>query len=76
MDKALQQCLKKQNIKFGFRVCRIWPLNFVGMVGKFGPNEVFTATKEEDLGNSYHLNTIVQTNDMKMKLKLPHSYYS
>jgi hypothetical protein len=76
MDKVLQQCLKKQNFTFGFRVCRIWPLNFVAMVGKFCPNEVFIATKEENPENSYHSNTIMQTNDIKMKLKLPHNYCS
>ncbi len=59
MDKALQQCLKKQNIKFGFMVCKIWPLNFATMAGKFSLNEVFTITKEEDHGNSYHSNIIV-----------------
>jgi hypothetical protein len=29
------------------------------MTGKFGPNEVFISTKEGNLGNSYHSNTIV-----------------
>jgi hypothetical protein len=24
VDKALQQSLKKENIKFGFKVCEIW----------------------------------------------------
>jgi len=30
---------------------------------KFGRNEVFTIIEEEDLGNSYHLNAIVKTNN-------------
>ncbi len=30
---------------------------------KFGPNEVFTIVKEEDPGNSYHLDAMVQTSD-------------
>jgi hypothetical protein len=30
----------KKNMKFGFKVCRIWPLNSIAMAGKFGPNEV------------------------------------
>lgn len=59
VDKPLQQSLKKQNIKFGFKVCKIWPLNFATMARKFGPNEVFTLAKEENPGNSYHSNTIV-----------------
>jgi len=36
-----------------FRVCAIWPLNLVVIVGKFGPNEMFIGTKEEDHENSY-----------------------
>jgi hypothetical protein len=49
VDKALQQSLKKENIKFGFRVYEIWPLNFIAMAIKFGPSEVFTTVKEEDV---------------------------
>lgn len=37
---------------------------------KFGPNEVFTIIEEEDLGNSYHLNAIVQTNDNEDEAKV------
>jgi hypothetical protein len=31
VDKALQQSLKKENIKFGFRVYEICPLNSIAM---------------------------------------------
>jgi len=31
VDKVLQQSLKKENIKFVFRVCEIWPLNSTTM---------------------------------------------
>jgi len=34
VDKALQQSLKKENVKSRFRVFIIWPLNHVAMVGK------------------------------------------
>ncbi len=54
----------------GFRVCGIWPLNFATMVGKFGPIELFIAANEEDLGNSYHSNTIVQTNKNEDEVKV------
>ncbi len=37
MEKALQQSLTKGNIKLRFRVSRIWPLNPVAIIGKFGP---------------------------------------
>jgi nitrate reductase NapE component len=40
VEKVLQKSLEKKNMKFGFKVCRIWPLNSIAMVGKFGPNEV------------------------------------
>jgi hypothetical protein len=42
VDKALQQPLKKENI-LKFKVFGFWPLNLVAMVGKFGPNDAFTA---------------------------------
>jgi hypothetical protein len=45
VDKALQQSLKKENIKSRFRVSKILPLNHAAMVGKFGPSDVFIATK-------------------------------
>jgi hypothetical protein len=36
---------------------------------KFGPSEVFTIVEEEDLGNSNHLNTIMQTNNCEDEVK-------
>jgi nitrate reductase NapE component len=48
VDKALEHSLKKENINSRFKVCAIWPLNLVAMVGKFGPNELFIVTKEAD----------------------------
>jgi hypothetical protein len=53
VDKALLKSLKKETIKSGFKVCEIWPLNLIAMVGKVGPNEVFTISKEEGTNNSY-----------------------
>jgi hypothetical protein len=53
VDKALLESLKKETIKVGFKVCKIWPLNLVVMVGKFGPNEVFIATRKKGIKNSY-----------------------
>jgi hypothetical protein len=48
VDKALLQSLKKEIIKSGLKVCKIWSLNLTTMVGKFGPNEVFITTKKEE----------------------------
>jgi hypothetical protein len=45
VDKALQQSLKNENIKLRFRVSGILSLNHATMVGKFGPSDVFIATK-------------------------------
>ncbi len=53
VDKALLQSLKKKTIKSRFRVCGIWPLNPIAMVGKFGRNEVFTTVEKEGVENSY-----------------------
>ncbi len=68
VDKALQQSLKKENIKFGFRVYEIWPLNSIAMAIKF---EVFTIVEEEDLGNSNHLDKTLQTNNSEDEVKAP-----
>jgi hypothetical protein len=40
------------------------------MARKFGPSEVFTATEEEDLKNSYHSYTTLQTNDNEDEAKI------
>jgi hypothetical protein len=74
VDKALQQSLKKENMKSGFSVCRIWPLNSIDMAKKFGPSEVSLQQKKEIL--KIHTIQIQQCKPMivKMKLKLPHSY--
>jgi len=69
MDKALQQSLKKENIKFGFKVCKFWPLNSTSMATKFSPSEVFIAIEEKDLKNSYHSYTTMQTNDNEDEAK-------
>jgi hypothetical protein len=53
VDKALLQYLKKETIKLGFRVYKIWPLNPATMVGKFGLSEVFIGAKEEGAKNAY-----------------------
>jgi nitrate reductase NapE component len=67
VQKALQQSLKKGNIKSRFRVFRIWPLNHVAMVGKFGPCDVFIATKEKEHELSYPSNA---TNKANVNIKL------
>jgi hypothetical protein len=41
------------------------------MAIKFGPSEVFSTINEEDLGNSNHLNTIMQTNNSEDEAKAP-----
>jgi hypothetical protein len=56
VDKALQQSLKKENIKLGFRVFGIWPLNFTTMVRKINLNDEFITTIEEEHELSYHSN--------------------
>jgi hypothetical protein len=45
--------LKKKTLKSRFRVCKIWPLNLLAMVGKFGLSKVFIATKKERTENAY-----------------------
>jgi hypothetical protein len=67
VDKALQQSSQKENIKSKFGVFRIWPLNIIAMVGKFGTSDVFITTKEEEHENSYHLNAIDESNNNEAK---------
>jgi hypothetical protein len=68
VDKALQQSLKKENIKLGFRVYGIWPLNPSTMVGKFGPSDVFNTTKEEEHELSYHSDATYEFNNSEVKV--------
>ncbi len=44
VNKALDQGLSKQNIKFGFKVTRIWPINLRAMVDKILPSEIYTTS--------------------------------
>jgi hypothetical protein len=44
VDKSLDQSLTKKNIKSGFKVIRIWPLNPKGMDHKIKPSDVYTIT--------------------------------
>ncbi len=44
VNKALDQGLSKQNIKFGFKVTRIWLINLRAMVDKILPSEIYTTT--------------------------------
>jgi hypothetical protein len=69
--KLCNNLWEKKNIKFGFRVFKIWPLNSVAMATKFIPSEVFTTIEEEDLGNSNHLDTTMQTNNSEDETKAP-----
>jgi len=71
VDEALQQSLKNENIKFGFKVCEIRSLNSMATAINFGPNEVFIIVEEKDLGNSNHLNTTMQTNNSEDEVKTP-----
>jgi hypothetical protein len=67
VDKALQQPLKKENMKLGFKVSRIWPLNLTTMVGKFGPSDVFTIIEKEEHEVTYHSNAIYESNNNETK---------
>lgn len=48
--------IKGKKLTLKFKVCGIWPLNHVTMVGRFGPSGVFTITKEKIHENSYQSN--------------------
>ncbi len=41
---VLQQSLKKDNIKSKYMICKIWPLNLIAIIRKFGSIKVFIAT--------------------------------
>jgi PDZ domain-containing secreted protein len=58
VDKALQQSLKKENVKLRFKVYGIYPLNPATMVEKFGLGDVFIIIEEEKHEVSYHSNAI------------------
>jgi inorganic pyrophosphatase len=68
VDKALQKSLKKENIKSRCKVSGIWPLNFIAMVGKCGPSDVFIIAKEEEHELSYHLGAIDECNNSEVEI--------
>ncbi len=70
VDKALLQSLKKKTIKLGFKVCGIWPLNSIAMVGKFGPNKVFIIIEEERAKNAYQSSAIENSNNSRDQAKV------
>ncbi len=51
VDKAFEHSLKKENITLGFKICKIWPLNFIAIARMFGPNELLTTLKKKDYEN-------------------------
>jgi hypothetical protein len=57
-------------MKLGFRVYRIWPLNLVAMVRKFGPSDVFIIVKEEEHELSYHSNLKDEFNNNEAKVTI------
>jgi len=68
VNKAFDPWLTKHNIKFGFRVCKIWPLNPKAIEVKTNPSNIYTTpTKnhskkgEED----YNLNDGVDENQQQ-----------
>lgn len=52
VDKALNQSPTKQNIKFGFKVCGIWPLNLKAMEHKTKLSNIYITliTSENEEG--------------------------
>jgi hypothetical protein len=42
VNKAFNQSLTKHSIKFGFKVCKIWPLNPKAMEVKTNPSNIYT----------------------------------
>ncbi len=58
VEKVFKQSLKKEIIKSRIKACEIQPLNPTTMVGKFGLNELFTITQEEDHESDFSNATI------------------
>jgi hypothetical protein len=42
VDQAFEQALTKKNIKYGFKVPCIWPLDLNAMNNKFQPSSLYT----------------------------------
>jgi hypothetical protein len=51
MDRALDQSLISQNIRFGFKVIGIWPLNPKTMDNQIAPSTIYLTTLVVTLGN-------------------------
>ncbi len=48
VDKTLDLVLSKRNIKNGFQVARIWPLNQKAMDGRTKFNELYISDRNND----------------------------
>jgi hypothetical protein len=71
VDNVLLQSLKQEIIKSRFKVCEIWSLNPIAIVGKFRPNKVFTTTEKEIIENAYQLDAAKNSSNNEDEAELP-----
>ncbi len=72
VDKALNQLSTEQNIKLGFRACKILPLNPKVMDEKTWPLKIYIGTNnnEEDENNTYHTMDMIIVDNVMNNLLL------
>ncbi len=67
VDQALDKSIMEQNIKFGFRVIGIYPLNLRAMDNKIEPSNIYTMVANEHEGEAEESNEQLEGDEPKIK---------
>jgi hypothetical protein len=67
VDQALDKSITEQNIKFGFRVISIYPLNLRAMDNKIEPSNIYTMVANEHEGKEEESNEQLEGDEPRIK---------
>jgi hypothetical protein len=67
VDQALDKSITEQNIKFGFRVIGIYPLNLSAMDNKIEPSNIYTMVANEHEGEEEESNEQLEGDEPRIK---------
>jgi hypothetical protein len=67
VDQALDKSITEQNIKFGFKVIGIYPLNLRAMDNKIEPSNIYTMVANEHEGEEEESNEQLEGDEPRIK---------
>jgi len=67
VDQALDKSITEQNIKFGFRVIGIYPLNLRAMDNNIEPSNIYTMVANEHEGEEEESNEQLEGDEPRIK---------